>query len=255
MLIQGYKHARLMEESESCLAATARAGPPDDMLVASRILDFPVSYRTWESEHDRLLRNVSVHRRLAAQMGALRSATFALIHRTALFDYIRDRALTGLKRRRLFALFYGIRDYSNSVIAEHASFVRSRSSHICLDHLAEQLMRDVAFDEPMQLYSEWYAEYFRIFCDVALAETEEEKLELAPMEALKPLLKYRLQQARESILALPKVPSTIWREVEIRRATGETQKLRRLSIEQSLDSRGLEDPGKGRAPRRPQRGK
>lgn len=250
MLIQGYKHSRLMEESESRLAAAARAGPPDDMLLASRILDHPTSYRIWESEHDRLLRNVSVHSRLAPQMGALRAATFATIHRTALFEYVRDRAVTGVKRRRLFALFYGTRDYCNSVIAEHGSFVRSRSSHICLDHLAEQLMRDAAFEEPMQLYAEWYADYFRVFCDVELAETEQEKLELAPLEALKPLLKYRLREARDSILALPEVPSTVWREVEIRRATGETQKLRRLSVEQRLDSRGLEDTGKWRAPRR-----
>jgi hypothetical protein len=250
MLIQGYKHTRLMEESESCLAAVAMAGPPEDMVVASRILDHPMAYRTWESQHDRLLRNVSVHSRLAPQMGALRSATFALIHRTALFEYIRERSVTGPKRRRLFELFYGARDYANSVIAEHASFVRSHTSHLCLDHLAAQLMRDAAFDEPMQLYSEWYSDYFRIFCDVALAETEAEKSEIAPLEALKPLLKYRLAQARDSILALPKVPSTVWREVEIRRATGETQKLRRLSVEQSLDSRGLEDSGRWRSPRR-----
>jgi hypothetical protein len=235
MLIQGYKHARLMEESESCLAAVARAGPAEDMQFASRILDHPMLYRTWEAEHDRLLRHVSIHPKLAPQMGALRSATFASIHRTALFEYIRARSITGKKRRRLFALFNGTRDYANSVIAEHASFVRSRTSYICLDHLAEALMRDAAFEEPMQLYTEWYADYFRLFCDVALAETEEEKLALAALESLKPLLKYRLAQARDSILALPKVPSTVWREVEIRKATGETQKLRRLSVEQGLD--------------------
>jgi len=235
MLIQGYKHARLMEESENCLAAVARAGPAEDMQFASRILDHPMLYRTWEAEHDRLLRHVSVHPKLAPQMGALRSATFASIHRTALFEYIRARSVTGKKRPRLFALFNGTRDYANAVIAEHASFVRSRTSYICLDHLAEQLMRDAAFEEPMQLYAEWYADYFRLFCDVALAETEEERMALAALEALKPLLKYRLRQARDSILALPKVPSTVWREVEIRKATGETQKLRRLSVEQGLD--------------------
>jgi len=248
MLIQGYKHSRLMEESETCLAETARAGPPEDMYVASRILDHPTAYRVWESEHDRLLRNVSDHGRLAAQMGALRSATFSLIHRRALFDYIRDRNLSGDKRHRLFKLFYSTRDYTNAVIAEHASFLRCSSSHLCLDHLAAQLMRDAAFDEPMQLYGEWYADYFRVFCDVALAETAEEKLALAPLEALKPLLKLRLREARDAILKMPQVPSTVWREVEIRRATGETQKLRRLSVEQTLDCRSLEDVGKWRPP-------
>ena len=98
----------------------------------------------------------------------------------------------------------------------------------------------------MQLYQEWYADYFRVFCDVALAETEEEKLALAPVEALKPLLKHRLRQARDAILKLPEVPSTVWREVELRKATGETQKLRRLSVEQSLDGFGLEEPDRRR---------
>jgi hypothetical protein len=250
MLIQGYKHSRLMEESELCLAATARAGPPADMLVASRLIEHPVAYRTWEAEHDRLLRNVSSHVRLAPQIGALRSAAFALIHRKALFEYIRDRGLTGTKRHRLFALFYGARDYSNSVVAEHANFVRCSSSHLCMEHLAAQLMRDAAFEEPMQLYQEWYADYFRVFCDVALAETEEERLELAAVEALKPLLKHRLREAREAILKLPQVPATVWREVELRKATGETQKLRRLSVEQSLDGFGLNDDSNRRDRRR-----
>jgi hypothetical protein len=31
----------------------------------------------------------------------------------------------------------------------------------------------------------------------------------------------------------------VWREVEIRKATGETQKLRRLSVEQGLDLNDL----------------
>jgi hypothetical protein len=247
MLIQGYKHARLMEESEICLASAAREGAPEEMLLASRIVDHPSAYRTWEAEHDRLLRGVSSHTRLASQMGALRAATFTLIHRRALFEYIRERGVSGTKRHRLFALFHGgARDYTNSVIAEHSNFVRCSSSRICMDHLAAQLMRDAAFQEPMQLYQEWYADYFRVFCDVELAETEEEKLALSPVEALKPLLKHRLRQARDAILELPEVPSTIWREVELRKATGETQKLRRLSVEQSLDGFGLERPDRRR---------
>jgi hypothetical protein len=239
MLIQGYRHSRLMEESQSRLEAAARSGPPEEMLVASRIVEHPLSYRVWESEHDRLIRTVSVNVRLAPQIGALRSMAFGLIHRKALFEYLRTCQVTGAKRHRLFALFYGgARDYANAVIAEHANFIRCSSSYLCSDHLAEQLMRDAAFDEPMRLYEEWYSEYFRVFCDVALAETEEERSALAPLDALKPLLKYRLTQARNSILALPQVPTTVWREVEIRKATGETQKLRRLSLEQRRSGLG-----------------
>ena len=238
MLIHGYGHSRLMEESQSRLEAAARAGPPEEMLVASRIVEHPTAYRLWESEHDRLIRTVSAHARLAPQIGALRAAAFGLIHRKALFEYLRSREITGAKRHRLFSLFYGSRDYANSVIAEHANFLRCSSSYLCTDHLAEQLMRDAAFGEPLQLYEEWYSEYFRVFCDVELAATDAEKLALAPLEALKPLLKYRLKEARDSILALPQVPATVWREVEIRRATGETQKLRRLSVEQRRSGLG-----------------
>jgi hypothetical protein len=251
MAIQGYKHSRLMEESEACLAAVARAGQPEDMAIASQIVEFPTAYRVWESEHSRLLHHVSTHLRLPPQMGALRSSTFALIHRQALFEYIRDRRVLGNKRHRLFSLFYSNRDFANAVVAEHASFLRCSSSRICMDHLAEHLMRDAAFAEPMQLYKEWYTDYFRVFCDVALAETEEEQAMLSAAEALKPLLKMRLREARDAILAMPEVPTSVWREVEIRRATGETQKLRRLSVDQSLDSEslGIENTGHWRAPR------
>jgi hypothetical protein len=251
MAIQGYKHSRLMEESESCLSAAARAGPSDDMAIAGQIIEHPGAYRVWESEHSRILQGVSTHVRLAAQMGALRSATFALIHRQALFEYIRDRSISGNKRHRLFSLFYSNRDFANAVVSEHASFLRCSSSRICVDHLAEHLMRDAAFEEPMQLYKEWYTDYFRVFCDVALAESEDEKAMLAPTEALKPLLKLRLREARDAILAMPEVPTSVWREVEMRRATGETQKLRRLSVEQSLDAShlGVESTGQWRAPR------
>ncbi len=222
------------------------------MELASCIIEHPGAYRRWEAEHDRLLRGVSAHAQLAPQIGALRSATFALIHRKALFEYLRDRGVTGGKRHRLFSLFYGTRDYTNAVLAEHASFLRCSSSQICTEHLAEQLMRDAAFEEPMQLYQEWYTDYFRVFCDVELAETQEEKEALAPMEALKPLLKYRLREARDAILKLPQVPATVWREVELRKATGETQKLRRLSLEQSLDGFGFAAGSKRRlTPRRP----
>ena len=67
MLIQGYKHARLMEESEICLASAAREGAPEEMLAASRIVDYPSAYRNWEAEHDRLLRGISSHTRLASR--------------------------------------------------------------------------------------------------------------------------------------------------------------------------------------------
>jgi hypothetical protein len=45
MVLQGFQHARLMEESEFCLAAIARAGPSEDMAIASQLIEQPTAYR------------------------------------------------------------------------------------------------------------------------------------------------------------------------------------------------------------------
>ncbi len=230
MLVHAFKHAQLMEESEARVVRTAISDSPTDMLVASRILQHPQAYRRWEAEHDRLMRAVSAQARLARQMQALRSTAFTLVHRKALFDYLRERHLTGVRRRRLFRLFYGCRDYANAVLAEHGNYVRCSSSYLCTRHLAEHLMHDPALDEPLQIYEQWYAEYFRAFCDVALAETEAEKQATAAMETLKPLLKYQLAEARRAILAMPQNPVEDWREVKIRKSSGDTQRLRVIFV-------------------------
>ena len=228
MLVHAYKHARLMEESEARVEMTARFDSPADMLVASRLLQHPDAYRRWEAEHDRLMRAVSEPTRLARQVVALRSTAFALVHRKATFEYLRDRQIVGERRRRLFAFFCGFRDYTNAVLAEHGNYVRCSSSYLCAHHLAEHLMQDAAFDEPLRIYEQWYSEYFRTFCDVALAETEEEKQATAPMDALKPLLKYQLAEARQAILDMPQMPAEDWREAQIRKPTGDTQRLRAI---------------------------
>jgi len=114
------------------------------------------------------------------------------------------------------------------VLAEHSSYVRCSSSYLCTQYLAEHLMEDYALEEPLQMYEQWYGEYFRAFSDGALAETEEEKQAVAPMEVLKPLLKHQLAEARQAILQMPPQPAKHWREVQIRKSTGDTQKMRVL---------------------------
>ena len=228
MVVRAYKHARLMEESEARVGMAACFDSPVDMLVASRLLEHPDAYRRWEAEHDRLMRAVSEQARRARQVVALRSTAFALVHRKATFEYLRDRQIVGERRRRLFAFFCGFRAYTNAVLAEHGNYVRCSSSYLCTHHLAEHLMQDAAFDEPLRIYEQWYAEYFRAFCDVALAETEEEKRATAAMDALRPLLKYQLAEARKAILAMPQMPAEDWREAQIRKPTGDTQRVRTL---------------------------
>jgi hypothetical protein len=215
-----------MDESERCVETAARCGRAEDQLAASRIIEQPVAYQRWASDHDRLLRSVSEQAKLDRQMLALRHATFGLIHRKALFGYLRDQHVVGARRQRLLALFYGPRDYSTSVIAEHGNYLRSNSSCLCTRFLANELMHDGAMQEPLQLYQEWYTDYFRVFCDAALAETTEEKESMAALLALQPYLKNRLNEARHAIIELPREAGNAWRELWLREPTGDTVKLR-----------------------------
>jgi len=229
VLARAYKHARLMEESESRVEMTANSLAPADILVAQRVLVRPDEFTRWEAHHNYLMRAVSSHGRLPQQMVALRATALSLVHRKALFEYLRQRQITGAKRKKLLAVFYGCADYSNAVLVEHANYVRSSSSYLCTQHLAEHLMHDPALDEPLALYEEWYAEYFHAFCDVELAETEEEKQACLAQESLKPLLKYRVTEARKAILAMPQTQRE-WHEVRIRERTGDTLRLKALAL-------------------------
>ena len=230
MVSHAYSHAQLMQGSEARVEMTPACNSPTDSLVASRLLGQPRAYRRWQAEHDRLMRTVSVRSKPDQQLVALRSTALSLVHRRAMFEYLRARKIRGSKRHRFFTLFCGNRDYANAVVTEHDNYVRCSSSYLCTQYLAERLMEDSALDEPLQLYEQWYLEYFRLCCDGALVETEAEKLAVAPMEELKPLLKHQLEEAREAILQMPHTLDRDWREVEIRKSTGDTQKLRALFV-------------------------
>ena len=53
------------------------------------------------------------------------------------------------------------------------------------------------------------------------------------------MLKHKLAEARRTILTMPQSQATNWREAEIRRATGETQKLRVLHMEPNPEAAAL----------------
>jgi hypothetical protein len=228
MRIKGITQARLMDESELCVAEAAKSGPPAQMLVASRLLAHPDSYRRWESEHSNLMRRVSGHTYLNSQVTALRATALTLMHRKAVFEYLQERELTRAQRHRLMAMFHSLRDYTASLIAEHGNYLRGASSYWCSHHLARRFMKDGAFAEPLYLYQERYTDYFRVFCDVELAQTEDDKRAVDSVRMLQPLLKLQLAEARHHILTMPYKPEKVWREVEIRHPTGETTRLRTL---------------------------
>jgi hypothetical protein len=228
MRVQGISQTRLMDESELCIAEAARSGAPAQVLVAARLLAHPEGYRRWESEHFQLMRRVSSHTYLQPQVVALRSTALTLMHRKAVFEYLQERQLTRSQRHRLLAMFHSLKDYTASLIAEHGNYVRGASSYLCSHHLARRLMKDGVFAEPLHLYEERYTDYFRVFCDIELAHTEEEKHSVESMRLLQPLLKMQLAEARREILSMPYRPEKVWREVEIRRPTGDTVRLRAL---------------------------
>lgn len=237
-----FKHARLMEESESRIALASREGTPDERLVATRVLESVSSYHQWELGHQYLMRAVSTQSRLGGQLTVLRSTAFSLMHRKALFEYLRERNVTGPKRHKLLSTFYGPLEYADSVVREHSNYVRSGSSYLCTVHIGLELMQDPAFDEPLQLYQEWYTEYFRIFCDSTLAETAEERAEIESLDELRPLLKHQLTHARQTILTMSHDPHFRWREAEIRKPSGDTQKLQTLFTAMRAEEARLRKP-------------
>src|ERR1700753_215127 len=151
-----------MEESELCIAESAKYGSPAQVLVASRLLAHPEAYRRWEAEHAQLMRRVSEHCYLNRQVVALRSTALSLMHRKAVFEYLQERQLTRQQRHRLMAMFHTLKEYSASLIAEHGNYVRGASSYYCSHHLARRFMKDEAFAEPLWLYQERYTDFFRI---------------------------------------------------------------------------------------------
>jgi hypothetical protein len=197
------------------------------MLVATRLISHPDTYQRWEIEHSQLMRVVASRTYLHQQAMALRSTALTQLHRKAVFEYLQERELNLAQRRRLMTMFHTLQEYTASLIAEHGNYLRGASSYWCAHYVARALMKDGVFAEPLHLYEQRYTDYFRVFCDVELAETEAAKQAIEPMRLLQPLLKLQLSEARREILTMPYQPrpDKVWREIEIRRPTGDTARL------------------------------
>ena len=197
----GLTRAFLMEESEARIADLAREGATPQALVARRMLEEPHLYRHWEAEHDRLMRSVA-ETRAQHQIAALRSACFGLIHRKAMFEYLRVQKVTGRQRHAVFELIYGDQDYARAVVTEHNNYLRSLSSLACSHHLGLVLLDDRSFGSPMSRYEARYADYFRAFCGSAL--TSDRYNIDDTLSTLLPYLKHQLGILRRAILAMPR---------------------------------------------------
>ncbi|MGC4027415.1 MAG: hypothetical protein QM696_00885 [Steroidobacteraceae bacterium] len=216
-----------MRESESILQTAARQGHPSLQVVAARILGDAKSWSSWEIEHAGLMRRVAAASRLEQQIARLKNVSFDLIHRRALFEYLRDRPLRGEARRQLIAHFHASRSYSHAIISEHNEYVRASGSYLCSAHVGVVVMMDGVFDAPLARYEELYNEYFRVFCDTTLG-TATGDATLGAQHAVLPLLKHQLAEHRSRMLAMPRTLPDLDYEMRIRRPTGDTMRMKQL---------------------------
>jgi hypothetical protein len=197
---RGLRHDRLMRVSHSHVAATARDENQENQILALRLMQHPGTYSDWEQRHSQLMKQVCRPTGMRAQIIKMRETTLSLIHRRCVFEYLRERRITGAARHRYIALFYGTRDYATSMVIEHGHYTRSWVSASCSRFIGAEILRDPAFDAPLSAYEQWYGEYFRVFCDLQLMSTE--SVSTACEKALLPLLKERAWLARERLLHL-----------------------------------------------------
>ncbi len=157
-------HELLMRESTDRVQKALYSDDPNEQLVASRLLESAAAFQTWESEHSGLMHEVATGFR-RTQAALLKKAAFRLIHRKALFEYLRDERVRGSERERIIVSFHPTQDYARSVIAEHGLYLRKACSFLCTSHVGGSVVHDPGFYYPMSRYQALYAEYFKIFCN------------------------------------------------------------------------------------------
>jgi hypothetical protein len=227
MLRHAISHGRLMRESTDRVQAALSSSDRNEQLIARRVLESTVIWQQWEHEHSSLMRQLANCGVRNAQVAALKQTTFRLLHGKALFQFLRQSELRGAQRARVLAHFRPGRCFASAIIAEHGAYLRRACSFLCTSHLGSEVVQDPAFLDPMQRYEELYSEYFNLYCS-ALVEGGGK---MSGSEALLPLLKQQLNEYRLAILDPRAAQPFLRRETELRRPTGDTQRLR------SLDSR------------------
>ena len=214
-------HLRLMRESTDRIETALRSDDDNERMVALRLAESTKSWQLWEDEHSGLMRQIADYGVLRTQAAALKQTALRLIHGKALFEYLRRNDVRGARLSRILAHFYPTRAYQHAVIAEHGGFVRKTCSFLCTSHVGAGLVRDPAFLDPMQHYESLYGEYFDRYCATLFPDGEVS----AGDGSLLPLLKHQLNEWRWIILNPRQSQPRVKREQEMRRPTGDTQRL------------------------------
>jgi hypothetical protein len=218
-------HSRLMRESTDRIESALRSEDEKEHRVAHRLFESTKTWELWENEHSGLMRHVADYGVLRTQAAALRQTALRLIHGKALFEYLRRNEVRGAARTQMLTHFYPTRGYRFAVIAEHSSYVRKAGSYLCASHVGSGVVHDPAFLDPMEHYENLYAEYFDLYCNTLFPANG---LESASERSLLPLLKHQLNEWRWIILNPRESLPRVTRERELRRATGDTQRLPQL---------------------------
>jgi hypothetical protein len=219
-----------MRESTNRIEGALRSNDAQEHVVAQRVLATATSWNAWELEHSVLMRQVADFVALRNQAVALRHAALRLIHGKALFEYLKKHNVRGEARSRVIAHFHQTLLYEHAVVAEHTVYVRKTASFLCASHLGTELVHDPAFLDPMVQYETLFTEYFELYCSTLLPQEDGES---SSEPALLPLLKHQLNEWRWIILNPKQALPHLQRETELRRATGETQKLRLLKFQKA----------------------
>ena len=218
-------HARLMRESTDRIERALHSEDDKEHVVARRISENARTWELWENEHSGLMRQIADYGVLRTQAAALRQTSLRLIHGKALFEYLRRNQVRGAERAQILNYFYPTRGFQYAVISEHGGYVRKACSYLCTSHVGSGVVHDPAFLDPMQHYESLYAEYFDLYCRTLFPG---EGVESASERSLLPLLKHQLNEWRWIILNPRESQSRIKHEQEMRRATGDTQRMRQL---------------------------
>ena len=222
MLRHAISHARLMRESTDRVQTALESPDLNEQLVARRILENPITWSHWESEHSVLMRQLANCGVRRAQIAALKHATFRLLHGKALFHYLQRSEVRGRERAQVMAHFRPGRNYQNAVVAEHNVYLRKACSYLCANHLGSDVVEDPAFLDPMQQYERLYTEYFNVYCSSLVESPDGDPLSQV---ALLPLLKKQLNEYRWAILDPRRAQPFLRRETDLRTPTGDTQRL------------------------------
>lgn len=194
--MNGLSHPRLMRESHRRVELAALSLDAPEHVAAERVLSNASEQFVWEHEHSRYMHEVADQARRRRQVVALRVVALRLIHRRAVFEYLRGSDASNAQRRRVVALFHGSQSYSHAVISEHQLCLRSALSQLCTEHIGRVVIDDPAFGEPLGAYVDLFAAYFRLFCEVHGLVTEPDD----PRRGLLPYLKTKIAQQRQLFL-------------------------------------------------------